>query len=76
MTAVRIMASEIRDSFHDNSRLFDLIDEFVFDTSNSMSDRADIIEWMETRVLGCESSRSLCPSDEDYVQSYVDDSNI
>jgi hypothetical protein len=57
-------------AYHD-SPIFYQVHGFTINTSNSYKDRADLLEWMETEVMGCPSTRNN--DDVAYVESYLAD---
>lgn len=63
-----IMNSQIGGNAHSDRNIFGRVHNYVVDTNNSVTDRADLLEWMETKVMGCSSSRT---TDLEYVESYL-----
>ena len=58
--------------FHDMP-LFNKIDEFVQNGSNSMSDRVKALHHMSINVMGCSIENDIGKTDAQIVQEYLDE---
>lgn len=67
-----ILACPVVGDASSDSMLIQAADAFVRDSRNSISERAAVVEHLEVRVMGCDSTRSDCYSDVGYVGRYLD----
>lgn len=72
MKKQQILNTQIVGNAHSDMPLMRAIDQFTQDPANSITDKADVQEFLEVQVMGCPSTRTQCADDAEYVQLYLD----
>lgn len=75
-TKQQIMSMPIKGNYADDYAIFKRVHWFILDAAmmNEWTDSADLLEWIETRVMGAESSmRHKFENDMEYVEAYLRD---
>lgn len=70
MTLQELISTPICGNFHQDRHIFEKVDEFVMDTSQSVADKASAIRWLESKVMGVTTNINL--SDNDLVIEYFE----
>jgi len=70
-TADQIVAIPITGNHSGDSRIFDIADAYVNDPDNSYADRARVLKWLVSDVMGMEPNYDKYGSDEAFVESCI-----
>lgn len=72
LTKQQIQQLPIKGNAHDDMHIFRRAHVYATDESNSVQDRAELLAWVETEVMGCESSL-LTMTPDAFLKAYLMD---